>query len=67
MYEKTMHERLIRFINENNLLFLSQYGFRAGHSCEHALLEAQKKLTTSLERKQIAALLLIDFSKSFDV
>ena len=35
-----MHKRLVTFLNENNIIFKSQYGFRAGHSCEHALLAA---------------------------
>ena len=67
IYEKVMHSRIIKFINDNNVLYKSQYGFRAGHSCEHALLEAQNKINKALERKQIAVLLLIDFSKAFDM
>ena len=59
IYEKAKYERLTKFFNENGLLFLSQYGFRAGHSCEHALLDAQNKLSIALDKKQIAALLLI--------
>ena len=62
-----MHVHLTKFLNENKLIFQSQYGFRAGHSCEHALLEAQTKLSAALEKKQIAVLLLIDFSKAFDM
>ena len=62
-----MHERLSRFINENSLLFLSQYNYRAGHSCEHALIDARNKLNYALEKKKTAALLLIDFSKAFDM
>ena len=37
------------------------------HSCEHALLEAQNSLHMTLDNKQVAALLLIDFSKAFDM
>ena len=62
-----MHTRLKKFLKENNTLFKSQYGFRAGHSCEHALLEAQSKINKALEKKQIAVLLLLDFSKAFDM
>ena len=67
IYEKVMHSRLVKFLDENNLIYKSQYGFRSGHSCEHALLEVQHKLNKALERKQIAVLLLIDFSKAFDM
>lgn len=67
IYERAMHKRLTEFLNQNKLLFESQYGFRAMHSCEHALLEAQYNLNMALDKKQIAALLLIDFSKAFDM
>ena len=57
VYEKVMHMRLAKFLNENKVIFKSQYGFRAGHSCEHALLDAQHKLTTALDKKQIAVII----------
>ena len=44
-----------------------QYGFRPGWSCEHALLNAQSTLLESLNRSQVSLLLLIDFSKAFDM
>ena len=67
IYEKVMHKRLTNFLKDNKILFESQYGFRALHSCEHALLDAQYQLNIALDKKQIAALLLIDFSKAFDM
>ena len=44
-----------------------QYGFRQGRSCEHALLKAKQVLIDSLSRRQVSLLLLIDFSKAFDM
>lgn len=67
IYEKIMHARLTAHLKQNNILYASQYGFRAGHGCEHALLEAQTKLLQSMEKKQVTALLLLDFSKAFDM
>ena len=67
LYERAMHSRLSQFLITNNILYPSQYGFRSGHSCEHALLEAQSVILNSLDKKQIAALILIDFSKAFDM
>ena len=49
------------------ILYEGQYGFRAGRSCEHALLNAQNTLSRSLSKKQVSLLLLIDFSKAFDL
>ena len=62
-----MHARLTKYLNENDILFKSQYGFRSGHCCEHALLDAQSKIARALEKKQIAVLLFLDFSKAFDM
>ena len=67
IYEKLMHTRIIGFLNGNGSLFENQYGFRPGRSCEHALLNAQNEILHALNKKEIALLLLIDFSKAFDV
>ena len=67
IFEKVMHCRLLKFLESNNSLFEMQYGFRPGRSCEHALLNAQNLLLESLSKRQISLLLLIDFSKAFDM
>ena len=67
IFEKVMQARLVKHLKAQNILYASQYGFRAGHSCEHALLEAQYRIHQALERKQVSALLLLDFSKAFDL
>ena len=67
IYEKCMYKRVINFLNKNNKLFEGQYGFRAKRSCEHAILNAQHEILSSLNKKQISLLLLIDFSKAFDM
>ena len=66
-FEKVMHKRISNFIDGNESLNENQYGFRKGRSCEHALLAAQNELITSLSKNQISILLLIDFSKAFDM
>ena len=67
IYERAMHTRLESFVNTNNSLHEDQYGFRKQRSCEHALVAAKQKILHSLDKKQIALLLLIDFSKAFDM
>ena len=54
-------------MQSNNSLYEMQYGFRSGRSCEHALLAAQNILLENLSKKKISLLLLIDFSKAFDM
>ena len=57
----------LNFLNENNLLFEMQYDFRPGRSCENALLQTQIHILEALNKKHVALLLLIDFSKAFDI
>ena len=67
IYEKIMQSRLVEHLKSEGIIFKAQYGFRSGHSCEHAVLDVQNNIIKSLERKQVAALLLLDFSKAFDM
>ena len=67
IYEKLMHNRIMKFLVQNESLHDLQYGFRPGRSCEHALLKAQDILLDSLNQRQVSLLLLIDFSKAFDM
>ena len=62
-----MYKRLVNFLEQNNSLYENQYGFRAGRSCEHALLNAKNTISDALNKNQVAVLLLIDFSKAFDM
>ena len=62
-----MYNRITEFLNFNGILHEMQYGFRQGRSCEHALLKAKQVLLDSLSRRQVSLLLLIDFSKAFDM
>ena len=67
IYEKVMYARLTSFFATNNTIYSRQYGFRSQHSCEHALIDAQNTILKTLSNKHIALLLLIDFSKAFDM
>ena len=62
-----MHVRILKFLESNNSIYENQYGFRPGRSCEHALLNAQNSILDSLNKRKISLLLLIDFSKAFDM
>ena len=67
IYEKVMHNRVIEFLDQNGTLYEMQYGFRPGRSCEHALLNAKNTILNSLSKREVTLLLLIDFSKAFDM
>ena len=62
-----MHTRILNFLDSIGVFHDIQNGFMSGRSCEHALLKAQQILLESLSKRQVSLLLLIDFSKAFDM
>ena len=54
------------FINKNNLLSDSQYGFRRGRSTSMALINLIEEITTSLDNKKSTIGVFIDLKKAFD-
>ena len=67
IYERAVHKRIYAHFDNTGLFYESQFGFRPGHSCEHAILCAQHTILKAIDQSKIALLLLIDFSKAFDM
>ena len=53
-------------MNENKLLYSSQYGFREKHSTELAAMELTDKIFNHLDNKKTPLAIFIDLSKAFD-
>ena len=64
--ECIMYNRLYSYLNENNILFNIQFGFRTGHSTEHALLELFDQIRNTFNDKNHLLGIFIDLSKAFD-
>ena len=60
--EKLFNDRLQQFLNTNNILSNSQYGFRAHMSTVHAELELPESISNSIDSKRHCAGVLIDLS-----
>ena len=58
-----MDNRLYSYLTENNILFNKQFGFRAGHSTEHALLELFDQIGNTFNDKNYLLGTFIDLSK----
>ena len=67
IYEKTICCHITSFLESNSALFEMQYGFRKARSCEQTLLKAQDTILSGVSRKQISLLLMVDFSKAFNM
>ena len=61
-----MYNRLYSYLTENNILFNKQFGFRAGHSTEHTLLELVDQISNTFNDKNYLLGIFIDLSKAFD-
>jgi hypothetical protein len=46
--ERIMYNRLMYYININQILFKNQYGFRKNHSTSLALINSYDKISTGL-------------------
>ena len=59
--ERIMYDRLYNYLNENNLFFQRQLGFRVGHPTEHALTEVIDNIYDSFNQNT-HALRCLEFS-----
>jgi hypothetical protein len=67
IFEKLLAAQIIYYLEINNLLFVGQHGFRAGHSCETALHEIINDMNEIKHLGLIGLFLFIDFRKAFDL
>ena len=66
-WEQLFYERLQQFLNTNNILSNSQYGFRAHISTVPAALELTESISNSIDSKQHCTGVFIDLTKAFDI
>ena len=64
--EKIVYQRVYCFLQSTGQIYENQYGFRANHSCEHAIGQVVGTIIKSLEKQQYSACILLDLSKAYD-
>ena len=64
--EKLMHKRLYDFLEDNNILFENQFGFRKHKSTIHALIKITEEIRESIEKNKYGCGIFIDLRKAFD-
>lgn len=64
--EKVILTRMNNFCSKHNILTPSQFGFRKHRSTELALLEQKEYILKSLDDRNLALGVYVDFSKAFD-
>ena len=66
IFEKLMYSRLIKYIDKHNILDNSRYGFRAGSSTSHAILDIIETIQQNVDNKLFSCAVFIDLKKAFD-
>ena len=66
IFEKLIHSRIYKFLEENEVIYNYQFGFRQHHSTIHAVQTATTSVITSLNSSYQSMSIFIDFSKAFD-
>ena len=64
--EKIFNNRLMNFLNSNNLLYLRQYGFRKNMSTSMAIMELVENITNAMDNGKFTIGVFIDLKQAFD-
>lgn len=64
--EKIINFRLINYLNKNNILSSSQYGFRQGMSTEDAILQLTTIITSRVDKGDKCMAVFLDLKNAFD-
>ena len=64
--EKVMYKRLYKFLEKHEILYTLQFGFRASHSIDHALVSLTEAIKNSLDNRKFGCGIFIDLQKAFD-
>ena len=67
IYERLVYNRLINFLYLNDTLYKYQFGFRANHSTELALILLLDKIISAIENNEYTVAVFLDLSKAFDM
>ena len=66
IFEKIMYKRVYEFVEEKNILYELQFGFRTLHSTQHALTDITEDIRSAIDGNMFALGVFIDLQKAFD-
>ena len=66
LFERIMHNRLVKFIDSHEILNNSQFGFRKNHSTTAALIVLIDKILNGFNNGELTLGIYLDYSKAFD-
>ena len=66
LFEKLLYKRMYNYLTKFNILYKYQFGFRSGHSTNHALTEMTDNIKMAMNNQEFLCGIFIDLSKAFD-
>ena len=64
--QKLMHKRLYTFLDNNNIIYNLQFGFRQQYSTSNALINITDNIRKALDDGNIGCGVFVDLQKAFD-
>ncbi len=61
-----MFSRVLSFLENENIIYSKQFGFRPKHSTNHALINITEQIKEAIDNGQFACGVFVDFQKAFD-
>ena len=58
--EKIVYQRVYNFLQDTHQIYDNQFGFRANHSCEHAIGQVVSSLVKNNENRKYSCCVLLD-------
>ena len=66
IFEKIVSKYVLRFLDDNNIMYEYQFGFRKHHSTSHAIITLVERVTKALDPGKYIVGVFLDLKKAFD-
>ena len=66
IFEKVIYTRMYKFLDNNNLIYDRQFGFRSKYSTSHALISTTEWIKSLIDKGNYVGGIFIDLQKAFD-
>ena len=66
VFERIMYNRIENFLDDFDVIYKLQFGFRKKYSTNHALLSIVEQIRSNLDNKAFSCGVIVDLEKAFD-
>ena len=66
IFEKLIYKRIYFYLDKKKLIYSKQFGFRANHSTNHAIISITEHIRKLLDKGEYVCGIFVDLEKAFD-